>query len=102
MVACRKTKSFRQKLLNYFKKKDNKKYIYIAVSLYTETTTLQLNILTSAFSTFFRHFLSIQKKLLQVKFSKLKKIALIRFIRHKPKKSAERFLYTGSTLAVNY
>ena len=28
MVACRKTKSFRQKLLNYFKKRQQKKYIY--------------------------------------------------------------------------
>ena len=73
MVACRKTKSFRQKLLNYFKKKDNKKYIYIAVSLYTETTTLQLNIVTSAFSTFFRHFLNIQNKITAGKIQQAKK-----------------------------
>ena len=72
------------------------------MSLYTEMTTLQSNILTSAFSIFFRHFLSIQKKLLHVNLSKLKKIALIRFIRHKPKKSAERFLYTAHSENVRY
>lgn len=74
MVACRKTKSFRQKLLNYFKsKKPIKKNKNIAVSLYTETTILQLNILTSAFSTFFRHFLSIQNKITAGKIQQAKK-----------------------------
>ena len=83
------------------------------MSLYTEMTTLQSNILTTAFSTFFRHFSSIQNKIAAGKIQQAKKIALIRFFRHKPKKSAERFLYTanrilktldalvGSTLAVN-
>ena len=78
-------------------------YKNIAVSLYTETTTLQSNILTSAFSTFFfGTFQAHRTKLPQVKSSKLKKLPSLDLLDINQKKSAERFLYTANSENVTY